>query len=89
MDIRDHAARNPVQPEPLSAAERDLVEASPGHQEGLRDDIGGVLGILDSSQRVRKNRPCLLAVKPAEAHLGELFAERCLFLDPARSHLSI
>ncbi len=76
VQVGDHAACDRVEPERRLRVGRDLGEPPPGDEEGLGDDVGGVLAILNASQRVRQDRPPLLAVEPAELNLGELVAER-------------
>jgi hypothetical protein len=55
---------------------RHLAEAPPGDQEGLGDDIGCILAVLDAPQRVDEDRPRLLTVEAAETGLCKLAAER-------------
>src|SRR5262249_33878646 len=77
--------RNPVEPEPRPVADRHLAEPPPGDQEGLGDDVGRVLWILDPPDRVLENRPPLLAVELGEPRLRQLLPER-VHLDLTGTH---
>ena len=89
MPVGDDPTCHPEEPQLRPRVVRHLVEAPPGDEESLGDDVGGVLRILDPPQRVGEDRPALIAVEPAEADPGELAAERPLLLDLTRDHLSL
>jgi hypothetical protein len=56
----------------------DVGAPPPGDQEGLGEDVGGVLAVGDTAQRVGEDRAAVVGVEPAEADLGELAREGVL-----------
>jgi hypothetical protein len=67
--VGEHAPGDAVQPQPDLCAHRDLMAAAPGDEEGLGDDVGRILGLLDAPQGVRQERREVDGVDAPEAVL--------------------
>jgi hypothetical protein len=52
--IGESAAGGSVQPQSRLFVSRQLIEATPGRQERLREHVGGVIGVRRPAQRVRE-----------------------------------
>jgi len=68
--VREHAARDTVQPHQSLLASRDLIQAAPGHEKLLCHDVGRILLIGRAADRVCEHRTAVLRVKAFKALLA-------------------
>ena len=62
MVVGQHPPGHAVQPQPGCRIRRQILQPPPGGQEGIRDDVGGIVGILSAAQHVAQNRAVIRGV---------------------------
>jgi hypothetical protein len=74
--VREHTPCGPVQPKPRLLTRRQLVEPPPRNEEGLGDDVGGIVAI-DPPERIAEHTVVVVLVESLEAiasrarHVGQ------------------